>query len=391
VNRENALALGELVSPGDILVIHDPQPLPLAGLLRPLLPLLIIWRCHIGLDIENTATRAAWDFLGPYLDAYDHAVFSAPEYIPERLVGRSTVIPPGIDPLSPKNRELGLRETIEVLCNGGLIPYPSPTVHGPYPALAQRVRADGAMAPLNAAESFGLLTRPIVTQISRWDRLKGFGPLLSAFAALKQSAAAGAPGDELHRRRLDLVRLVLAGPDPAGVSDDPEANGMIEELRVEYASMPPAIQDSIALVVLPMQSPEQNALIVNALQRASTIVVQNSLREGFGLTITEAMWKRVPVLTNSQACGPRQQVRDGLDGRLVANPEDQGELQRVLNEMLADSHGRQRWGRTAQRHVHDRFLVLEQLRSWAQLVGGLLSIPRLPERAAVPPSPASRD
>jgi trehalose synthase len=142
VNRENAIGLRELVRPGDILVVHDPQPLPLAGLLQEM-PLLTIWRCHIGLDGENAATRAAWGFLAPYLGAYDHAVFSAPEYIPEQLAGRATVIHPGIDPLSPKNRELALRETVEVLCNSGLIPCPSPTVHGPYPVLAQRSTPTG--------------------------------------------------------------------------------------------------------------------------------------------------------------------------------------------------------------------------------------------------------
>jgi trehalose synthase len=116
------------------------------------------------------------------------------------------------------------------------------------------------------------------------------------------------------------VRLVLAGPDPVAVADDPEAVEMLEELRAAYARLHPAVQDDIALIVLPMGSVEENALMVNALQRTSTIAVQNSLREGFGLTIAEAMWKRIPVLSNSRACGPRQQVRDGVDGRLIRNP-----------------------------------------------------------------------
>ena len=373
VNRENAAGLRQIIRPGDLLVVHDPQPVPLAGLLRETTPLHTIWRCHIGLDFENAATRAAWEFLGTYLGAYDHAVFSAPEYIPDRLAGRSTVIHPGVDPLSPKNRELTLRETVEVLCNGGLIPYPSPTVHGPFRAQAQRVRPDGTLTPAHLGDSIGLLTRPVVTQVSRWDRLKGFLPLLRAFAALKQSAHVADPGSDLiHRRRHDLVRLVLAGPEPAGVSDDPEATGVLEEMKAAYRALPSEIQKDVALLLLPMESPEQNALMVNALQRASTIVVQNSLREGFGLTITEAMWKRVPVLSNSRACGPRQQVRDGLDGRLIRNPEDEEELQRVLNEMLDDSEGRQRWGRTAQRNVHERFLVFAQLRNWARLIDAIL-------------------
>jgi trehalose synthase len=212
-----------------------------------------------------------------------------------------------------------------------------------------------------------------VTQISRWDRLKGFLPLMRAFAALKQAPPGGGlTGDPLQHRRLELVRLVLAGPEPAGVADDPEAAGVLDEMRSAYALLPSAVQEDVALLLLPMHSPEQNALMVNALQRASTIVVQNSLREGFGLTLTEAMWKRVPVLSNSRACGPRQQVRDGLDGRLVRDPENETELRDAMIEMLADSDARQRWGRTAQRHVHDRFLVFAQLRSWAHLIGATL-------------------
>ena len=106
--------------------------------------------------------------------------------------------------------------------------------------------------------------------------------------------------------------------------------------------------------------------MVNALQRASTIVAQNSIREGFGLTIAEAMWKRVPVLTNSRACGPRQQVRDGLDGRLIRDPENTGELQEAIQGMLADPEALERWGQSAQRRVHERFLVFSQLRAWGR-------------------------
>jgi trehalose synthase len=375
VALENAARLQPLLRPGDVLVVHDPQPLPLAAFLRPSVPLLTVWRCHIGLDESNAATRAAWEFLAPYLVHYDHAVFSAPEYIPERLAGRAKVIHPGIDPLAPKNRELTLHETVGVLCRAALIPCPGPTVGGPYQALARRALPDGTFAPVNVSESIGLLSRPIVTQISRWDRLKGFLPLMRAFASLKQSADATVGGtDPLQHRRLDIVRLVLAGPDPAGVSDDPEATDVLDELRAAYAALHPAVQDEIALLVLPMRSVEENALMVNALQRASTIVVQNSLREGFGLTIAEAMWKRIPVLSNSRACGPRQQVRDGVDGRLILDPENEVQLGRAIAEMLATPDGIRRMGRSAQRRVHDGFLVLGQLRSWGQLLAGAVEL-----------------
>ena len=373
VNEANAGALRSMVKAGDILVVHDPQPLPLAMQLRDAVPLVTIWRCHIGLDEETATTRAVWDFLAPYLGAYDRAVFSAPEYIPHALAGRATVIYPGIDPLAAKNRELTLREAVEVLCNSGLVVCPGPTVRPPFAALAHRALADGRFVPANAAEDIGLLTRPVVTQISRWDRLKGWLPLMHAFAALKRSVYDGdASADPLHRRRLDLVRLVLAGPEPGSVDDDPEAQEVLDELRAAYASLHPAVQDDVALLALPMRSRDENALMVNALQRASTVVVQNSLREGFGLTISEAMWKRVPVLTNSRACGPRQQVRDGLDGRLIADPQDVPELARVLGAMLAEPQSRARWGQTGQRRVHELFLMFTQLRAWARVLAELV-------------------
>jgi len=381
VNRENADALRELVRPGDVLVVHDPQPLPIASHLRDIVPLTTVWRCHIGLDAENAATRAAWDFLAPYLDAYDGAVFSAPEYIPGRLARRATVIFPGIDPLSPKNRDLSLRQTIEVMCNGGLIPCPGPTVGDRYLSLAQRVLPDGTWAPASVADSIGLLTRPVVTQVSRWDRLKGYLPLLEAFVSLKRSLHDGElTGSPPHRRHLELVRLVLAGPDPSAIQDDPEGREVLDELCRAYRDLPPTLGEEVAIVLLPMHSLEENALMVNALQRASTIAAQNSLREGFGLTIAEAMWKRVPILSNSRACGPRQQVRDELDGRLVADPEDRLELQRALVDMLADPARLERWGHSAQRRAHEHFLVFGQLRAWGRLLATLVSRPEAEPR-----------
>jgi len=245
---------------------------------------------------------------------------------------------------------------------------PGPAVELPFVDPARRVLPDGRSAPANAGEDIGLLTRPIVTQVSRWDRLKGFLPLMEAFASLKQSIS-GCELGPVHRRRLDLVRLVLAGPEAEAIQDDPEATDVLEELRLVYLSLDPAVQDDIAIITLPMRSKEQNALMVNALQRASTIVVQNSLREGFGLTLAEAMWKRVSVLSNSRAVGPRIQIRDGIDGRLIADPSNREELQHAINEMLALPEARKEWGRNGQRRVHELFLVTSQLRSWGSLLG----------------------
>lgn len=375
VNRENAALLADRMRPGDILVVHDPQPAALGPILRETLDIHTVWRCHIGTDEENAATRDAWDFLEPYVTSYEHGVFSAPEYIPPFFAGRASIIYPAINPLTHKNRELGLHKTVGVLASAGLAVAPGPLVTPPYAHQALRLHTDGAFYPANAFGDIGLLTRPIVTQVSRWDRLKGYEPLMQAFIQLKTArlVGRGGPMDATHRSRLELARLVLAGPDPASIQDDPEGLEVLEALQRRYLSIDPLVQESIALITLPMVSRKENALMVNALQRASTIVAQNSVREGFGLTITEAMWKRAPILSNGSACGPRQQVRDRVDGRLVRDAEDVDDVARTLDEMLADPDSRAEWGRNGQRRVHDDFLIFSQVRQWIRLLTQLVS------------------
>lgn len=368
VTRAEARQVAAEIRPGDVVVVHDPQPMGLAGVLREETDLRAVWRCHIGLDEENRATRSAWRFLEPYADAYERAVFSAPEYIPQYLAGRSTIIHPAIDPLTDKNRDLSLHKIVGTLVNARLARSPGPVMGSEFEAPARRLQPDGTFAPADRPDDIGLLQRPVVTQVSRWDRLKGFGPLLRAFARLKRGALETPGPTSEHRRRRESVRLVLAGPDPASVQDDPEAVAVLDELQATYLDLEPAVRDDVALVSLPMRSRKENALMVNALQRASSVVVQNSLREGFGLTVTEAMWKGVPVLSNRRACGPRQQVRDDLDGRLADDPEDPEELAAVLDEMLRHPTARDRWGRTAQRRAHDLFLVFTQAGAWLELL-----------------------
>lgn len=373
VNRENAAALLERIQPGDILVVHDPQPLPLGRIVTEKVDVLAIWRSHIGLDARNACTRMAWRFLRPYFEGYRHAVFSAPEYIPDYLAGRSSIIYPGIDPLTPKNRDLGIPAVVGTLVNAGLAHLDTPV---PTPAFepGARVLRDGGFVPAAEQTDLRLIGRPIITQVSRWDRLKGWRPLMEGFVLLKQQLAEGDLErlDGERRRALELSRLVLAGPEPDSIADDPEGVEVLEAIIDLHRSLDPGIRDDIVLVALPMASVDENARIVNALQRASTIVVQNSLREGFGLTVTEAMWKRVPVLTNSRACGPRQQVRDRLDGRLIADPSSPAQIADALVEMLGDPDALDRWGRNAQRRVHEHFLIFSQLRAWARLLEGLL-------------------
>ncbi len=371
VSETLARELAPELAPDDVLVVHDPQPAGMGARLRASSVRVAVWRSHIGLDSEHPGASRAWRFLKPYLDAYDGAVFSAEPYVPAFLSDRATIISPGIDPFSHKNRELSPHKIVGVLCNAGLMHALEPVLTPPFEHRAERLRPDGTFAPMSAAEDIGLLFRPVITQISRWDRLKGFAPLLDGFVRLKQALAADDSSDERQRRRIGLARLVLAGPEPSSVQDDPEAGQVLRALVERYVALPADVQRDVALCSLPMHSTKENSLMVNALQRCSSLVVQNSLREGFGLTVTEAMWKQVAVL-GSTAAGIRQQIRHGVDGHLNSAPDDAAEVARALGLLLNDPHARARYAQNGQRRVHEDFLIFSQLRRWFEMMAKLL-------------------
>ena len=164
---------------------------------------------------------------------------------------------------------------------------------------------------------------------------------------------------------MDIVRLVLAGPDPDSIQDDPEGIEVMEELKDVYTSLSEPLQRDIAILALPMASRKENALIVNVLQRASSLVVQNSLQEGFGLTATEAMWKRKPVLA-SDATGLREQIDDDIDGCINHHVEDVGGMADQLESILQSPMHRERLAKNAQRKVYGKFRVFTQVASWLQ-------------------------
>jgi trehalose synthase len=386
VSEQLAEDMDSHVSAGDILVVHDPQPLGMGALLRRRHDIRAVWRCHIGLDEDLPQTRAAWAMLEPLVHEYDRVIFSAPEYIPERSRGRVTVITPAIDPLAQKNRPLSAHELVGVLCNAGLSIAHTPVLTPSFSHLAERLRPDGSFGPATEPDEIGLLTRPIVTQISRWDRLKGFRPLLEAFAKLKREFDTVPGISAVQQKRIALTRLVMAGPESKAVADDPEAREVLDDLRTAYMALEPDLQRDVVMLSLPMASLRENALMVNAIQRCSSIVVQNSLREGFGLTVTEPMWKGVPVL-GAAACGIRQQIRDGIDGRLLLDARDVDGLASNLYEMLDDQVARRAFGRQGQRRVNDQFLIFAQLRRWARLLAAVADMGSLaPPRPSVFPS-----
>ena len=167
---------------------------------------------------------------------------------------------------------------------------------------------------------------------------------------------------------------MLAGPDPAGVADDPEAGETLAELCHRWKELPAELQRDIALLKLPMVSTKENAFMVNALQRCSTIVVQNSIREGFGLTVAEAMWKARPVMGGATP-GINAQIVDGT-GRVVDDPENPDAIANTLDEMFTVGNQIEAWGRNARQRITREFLVFSEARLWLQRLTETASLRR---------------
>ncbi|MGA8367184.1 MAG: glycosyltransferase [Candidatus Acidiferrales bacterium] len=275
----------------DFIVIHDPQPVALIEA-RENHGGHWIWRCHIDLSQPN---RKVWEFLAPYVSRYDGAIFSSPEFS-RRLPIPQYLFYPSIDPLAEKNRELEPGVITEVL---------------------QRFGIDAQ--------------RPILTQISRFDRLKDPLGVVRAYQIVK--------------RYFDC-QLVLAG---GGASDDPEGEAALAEVR-EAAGK----DEDIHILDLPPWS----ATEINALQGASTIIIQKSLREGFGLTVTEGLWKKKPVVASAVGGIPTQVIHKHT-GLLVHSVEGTAYQIRFL---LSNPAIAQRLGEQGHEHVREHFLITSSVR-----------------------------
>jgi len=298
-NEQNRL---RLPLEAEFMVIHDPQPVALINARRDRAGHWI-WRCHIDLSRPNLTV---WNFLEPYILRYDGAIFSSPEF------SRQLSIPqylsyPCIDPLTEKNRELEPEVVSAVLERFGIDPQ-----------------------------------RPILTQISRFDRLKDPVGVVRAYQTVK--------------RYIDC-QLVLAG---GGAADDPEGEVVLEEVRQVAAGDP-----DIHLLSLPPWS----ALEINALQRASSIVVQKSLREGFGLTVTEALWKKKPVVASAVGGIPSQVIHKHT-GMLAHSVEGTAYQIRFL---LSNPAIARRLGEQGHEHVREHFLITSNAKRYVTLFLHLLS------------------
>ncbi|MCW2739277.1 glycosyltransferase [Nocardioides sp.] len=324
-----------LVRPGDVVLLHDPQTAGLARHLRDR-GVHVLWRCHVGLDERNEWTEQAWGFLRELVEPAQACVFSRAEFAPD-WVDRQwlRIIPPSLDPFSPKNVDLPDEEVEALVHRAGLV-------------------LEGAALPLDA---------PIALQVSRWDRLKDMAGVLEAFAEHLD----GLPPD---------VHLVLAGPEPRGVADDPEADEVLADCRDRWRHQPVRARRRSHLVTVPADDLDENARIVNALQRRATVVVQKSLAEGFGLTVTEPMWKGRAVVASAVG-GIRDQVEHGVSGLLLDDPRDGAQLASALSVLLTDADRREAMGRAAHLRVRDRYLpdrhLIEYVDLFARLIDGDLA------------------
>ncbi|MFI5262212.1 MAG: glycosyltransferase [Candidatus Limnocylindrales bacterium] len=287
----------------DFVIVHDPQP---AGL-RRLLPTAAgswIWRCHIDLTAADAET---WAFLRPEIEAYDAAIFTLPEYVQADLrLSRLAYIPPSIDPLSPKNRIGDPAEARAVVARFGIDPQ-----------------------------------RPLLLQVSRFDPWKDPLGVIDAYRRVK----AEMPG----------VQLALVG---SMATDDPEG------WRVYQQVLRHAGEDDDLVVLSNLDG--VNSREVNAFQQASTIVLQKSLREGFGLTVTEALWKGKPVIAGRVGGIPMQLGDTG--GRLVDSVDD---TVQACRDLLGDADLRRRLGEGGRERVRQHFLSTREVRDHLALLRAL--------------------
>lgn len=297
----NRRAAAQLALDGDLVLIHDPQPVALAELRRA--PgQRWLWRCHIDLSQANPDVL---DFVVPRIEHYDAAVFSHVTFVPP-LATPSFLAPPSIDPLSDKNRELSDAEIATLLD-----PFDLPT------------------------------ETPLVTQVSRFDRLKDPVGVIDAF---------------LMARRREKAHLVLAG---GTADDDPEGAAVLATARARAGA-----RRDITLLSLP---PDAH-LVINALQRRSAVVLQKSLREGFALTVSEALWKRRAVVASAVGGIPLQVLHERT-GLLVRSVE--GCALQVVR-LLRDGALRRRLGREGREHVRDNFLHPRETRDYLGIFAHLL-------------------
>jgi trehalose synthase len=352
VLEENASRFRELVQPRDIVILHDPQTAGLVGPLRRA-GATVIWRCHIGHEAHRGVVARTWEFLRRYVEDAHAFIFSRKAYAPPWIDARQLhIMAPSIDPFSAKNHPMSRATVHAIIRQAGLL---NTSASNGIPSFSRWDGTQGTVVRRAEIVSEGqrpVLDTPLVVQVSRWDRLKDMMGVMRGFAQ--------------HIDGIPDVHLALVGPDVRGVQDDPEGEEVLDECLAVWRKLPESKRRRIHLVSLPMEDIEENAAIVNAIQRHAAIVVQKSLHEGFGLTVTEAMWKGRPILA-SRVGGIQDQIVDGTHGLLVADPNDLKSFGHALRRLLKDRPLAKRLGRNAQRRALSRYLGARQLIQYVEL------------------------
>jgi trehalose synthase len=352
----NAVELADQIRPGDLVLLHDPQT---AGL-TPWLTragALVAWRSHIGVDWENDATRSAWSFLRPYLAPVSRFVFTRREYVPSWIAAeKAAIIPPSIDPFSPKNQYLDAETVRAILAGAGVLDDAAPEKPGSF------VRRDGSTGFVTRSAEITGEGRPgpddpVVVQVSRWDRLKDMTGVMQGFA-------------EYVAPRCDGY-LLLVGPAVAGVTDDPEGAAVFGECLLRWRELPADVRARVLLITLPLDDPDENAAMVNALQRHATVIVQKSLAEGFGLTVAEGMWKERPVV-GSAVGGIIDQIPEGT-GILLPDPGDLAAFGAAVRGLLDHPKEAARLGRAAMAQVREHYVGDRHLLRYGRLFDEMIS------------------
>ena len=348
----------QVVEPGEIVLLHDPQTAGLVDGLRRL-GAHVIWRCHIGRDTDDALTEMGWSFLRGFIEGADAFIFSRREYVPSWVPPEKVlIIPPSIDPFSAKNVDLTEAQVRASLVLSGLVSDHDDRRETGF------VRRDGT--PGEVRTHTGLVhghgpvpaDARLVVQVSRWDRLKDMPGVLHGFAG----ALDALPPD---------VHLALVGPETSGVSDDPEGAAVLDECVSIWDRLPLDVQERVHLVSLPMDDVDENAHLVNAIQRHATVVVQKSLVEGFGLTVTEAMWKARPLIASAVG-GIQDQIVDGVHGVLLPDATDLGAFRAALERVLGDGDWAAKLGEAARERVRDQYVGDRHLIQYVDLFAALI-------------------
>jgi trehalose synthase len=345
-----------LVKPGDIVILHDPQTIGLAPMLADR-GVRVIWRCHVGRSVPTDEAAAAWRFLQPYLENAVQYVFSRKEYVPDALDhGKSAIVPPSIDAFTPKNQAMADNAVMTILIHMGILfgPMPGAPDFEFHRSDGSRGRVDRYADIIRCGPASGN-TAPLVTQVSRWDPLKDQIGLMHGFSRW------------LERGKENGAELILAGPSVSGVADDPESADTFREVFLAWCNLPHEQRSRVHLVMLPMVDVDENAAMVNALQRHSAVLVQKSLQEGFGLTVTEAMWKGRPVIA-SKVGGIQDQITHGENGLLLDDPTDPEAFAAALDQLFDDPDMAKNVGDSAQETVRARYLETRSLHDHLELL-----------------------